>query len=126
MKKNIFVLMILTAVLVNGFTQSFDKNVTEPSLKNKVNEVYLAVGTPSFMGYGSAVLKALFVGLGNAITNSEDSSKRTADFSVVGGYNHYFNENLAVGGTLGYERFDNVDFFSGSARVLAQYGFEHF
>lgn len=125
MKKFVITLMLLSTVFAATFAQGYDVVETGDEVEFNNDEVYLTAGLPSFLGLFSGMFVAIFEGLADA-NNGESNKKNDAAFSITGGYNHYFNENFALGGFASYEKFSSLNLVTVQAKVTAQYGWEHF
>ncbi len=130
MKKIIIALLLMGTIFANIFAQEYDVVETGEMVDFNNNEVYLSVGMPSFLGLFSGMFVAIFEGLAEAGNNSNgnsgESKKNDAVFSIAGGYNYYFTENIGLGAMATYEKFSTLSLMSLQAKVTAQYGWEHF
>ena len=130
MKKIIIALLLLGSIFANTFAQEYDIVEAGEMVDFNNNEVYLSVGMPSFLGLFSGMFVAIFEGIAEAGNNSNgnsgESKKNDAAFSVAGGYNYYFTENIGLGAIATYEKFSSLNLMSLQAKVTAQYGWEHF
>ena len=136
MKKIIIALMLLGAVCVNAFAQGYDIVEAGDEVDFNHNEVYLTAGLPSFLGLFSGMFIAIFKGIGEAASQSSggsgegsgsssgSSKSDDAAFTISGGYNYYFNENLALGAFASYEKFSDLNLMTLQAKITAQYGWE--
>ena len=125
MKKLISVLLLLSVAAVNAFSQEAE-DLDEVNTDIHSNEVYLAVGTSSWIGLFSSI----FVGVAGAIeeynNGSSDIKDNKSAFSLSAGYNHFFWDHLGVGGFVNFEKMSVLNLLEIQARVTGQYGFEHF
>ncbi len=124
MKKIIMTFMLISFAFAGLFAQEADAFESEKKVKNN-NEVYLTVGTVSFVGLFSGTFLAIADALAN-YDNDEKVEKETYAISCTAGYNHFFWDHLGVGGFVSYESFQPLNLITVQAKVTGQYGWEHF
>ena len=119
MKKILIALLLLGTIFANSFAQEYDVvEVGEEVSKNK-DEVYVTIGT--FSGIGMFFL--IIGGVSNDKKGGDDSLPLP---SFTAGYNHFFNDHFGLGGFLSYEYYYGLSFITTQAKIIGQYGWEHF
>ena len=129
MKKMTLIFLLISFVLGKSFAQDFAPAVSDP----KTNEVYLSVGTSSFLGLFSGVFASIFKSIaessnkdGNKDGNESNKSNDEPAFSIAAGYNHFFWDHLGVGGFINFESTLGINLFAVQAKLSGQYGFTRF
>lgn len=135
MKKKIIAVIVFSLLCINLFAKESDKTVVVRTVSDyKHNEAYFGMGTSSTIGLFTGIAAAIGTGIAESLSsqnteNSENTEKKANDgsvFSMVAGYNYFFNEYFAAGGFATYEKFNTLDFYTVQAKATVQYGWEHF
>ena len=130
MKKIIIALLILGTICVNTFAQEYDVVEVGEEVDFNHSEVYATAGIPSFLGLFLGMFSALGEGIAKSLgqnnNSGEEQQKKESVFSLAAGYNYYFTENFGVGGIVTYENFSGLSLMTAQAKVIGQYGWEHF